>query len=353
MNTESIIASQALKQAKEALQRGRKQEARHWAQIAISLAPNMEEPWLILAAVANPRAGIAYLEQALNINPKNENTWAELERAYNGLLIKKTLTVSQESKTSPLQDERLIQTKPAIQKGRYISYAATLRRIAILAMFITAILAIWAGTSISVLAARRSRVSTPAGTQIQYWSQADLPKPTYTPSPTTPFTSTVSPTAPTTLTATLLPTYTAHASIVLPGETLVPIQGLAGGAKLIVVSIHEQHVYAYQGSTLVYSFAASTGRNNNTLTGTYHIRDKTPNGYDPDRNFWMPDWMGIYYVGSLEDGFHSLPLLANGQRLWADEIGTPITDGCVVLGIADAHALYSWAEVGTTVQIMP
>ncbi len=123
--------------------------------------------------------------------------------------------------------------------------------------------------------------------------------------------------------------------------------------KLIIVSINEQHLYAYQGSKLVFSFIVSTGGNNSTVAGTYHILDKIPNAYGWNWNFWMPDWMGIYYVGSLENGFHALPLLANGQRLWANEIGTPITYGCVVLGIADAQELYDWAEVGTTVQINP
>jgi lipoprotein-anchoring transpeptidase ErfK/SrfK len=359
MNKESIIATQALKQADEALKSGRKQEARHWAQIAVSLAPSMEEPWLILAKLANPRASIVYLEQALDINPKNENTWAELEQASSRLLNEKTPTATRESETSLIQDKGYIQRKPVFQKRRSISHATNFQRIAIFAIFVTAILAIWAGTGISVLAAMRSHDSTPAGTQILYWSQVDIPKPTDTASPAMPFTAspslspTLRPTAPPALTGTLLPTVTAHASTTLPVEKPVSTQAPAVGAKLILVIIHEQHAYAYQGSTLVYSFAASTGSHNNTLTGTYHILDKIPNAYDPDRNFWMPDWMGIYYVGSLEDGFHSLPLLANGQRLWADNIGTPVTDGCIVLGIADAHTLYIWAEVGTTVQIVP
>ena len=89
------------------------------------------------------------------------------------------------------------------------------------------------------------------------------------------------------------------------------------------------------------------------MAGTYHILDKIPDPYGADWNFWMPDWMGIYYVGNLENGFHALPLLANGQRLWGDEIGTPVSYGCVVLGIADAQTLYDWADVGTVVQINP
>jgi hypothetical protein len=48
-------ASQALKQAYDALQRGDKHAARYWAQVTAALVPGMEDPWLILAAVASPR----------------------------------------------------------------------------------------------------------------------------------------------------------------------------------------------------------------------------------------------------------------------------------------------------------
>ena len=65
-------ASQALKQANEALQRGDKHAARYWAQVTAALVPGMEDPWLILAAVASPRASLAYLERALEINPNSQ-----------------------------------------------------------------------------------------------------------------------------------------------------------------------------------------------------------------------------------------------------------------------------------------
>ena len=127
----------------------------------------------------------------------------------------------------------------------------------------------------------------------------------------------------------------------------------SGGEKRIVVNLSEQTLVAYQGSTMVFSFVVSTGANNGTRTGTFSILDKIPKAYGVDWNFWMPDWMGIYYAGSYEDGIHSLPLLSNGQRLWGDTLGTPVTYGCVVLGIRESRMLYDWAEVGTIVQINP
>jgi uncharacterized membrane-anchored protein len=56
----------------EALRQGDKRAARRWAERAASLAPESEEPWLLLAAVARPGSNIQYLERALKINPGSE-----------------------------------------------------------------------------------------------------------------------------------------------------------------------------------------------------------------------------------------------------------------------------------------
>jgi multiple sugar transport system permease protein len=81
MTRNYIPASQALKQAYAALQSGDKHAARYWAQITLSMVPNMEDPWLILAAVAKPRASLAYLQRALEINPRSPRALAGLEWA--------------------------------------------------------------------------------------------------------------------------------------------------------------------------------------------------------------------------------------------------------------------------------
>ena len=355
MNKKFVSVSQVLQQAKEALERGEKHEARYWAQIAVSLAPNMEEPWLTLAAVANTHASIAYLERALAINPRSERVQKELASARRRQLNEEMPPITREVEIPPSQMDEYTQPKPVILKGRRSFYISTPLRLLILALLlITASAYLWAGSSFSALAAAHNRTDTSSqDSQLHYWSQAYLAKPTYTPASTASFIPTLSPTpsptAASSFTANPFPTITSQSS-----DRPLQRQGSAeSGEKLIVVSIHEQHLYAYQGSKLIYNFVVSTGSNNSTVAGTYHILDKIPDPYGADWNFWMPDWMGIYYVGDLENGFHALPLLANGQRLWGDEIGTPVSYGCIVLGIADAQTLYNWAEVGTTVQINP
>jgi lipoprotein-anchoring transpeptidase ErfK/SrfK len=123
------------------------------------------------------------------------------------------------------------------------------------------------------------------------------------------------------------------------------------GNKRILVDISEQHMYVYEGDVLVYSFVASTGMHNATRVGTFSVLDKIPNAYGATWNIWMPNWLGIYYAGSMENGIHALPILPNGATLWAGYLGVPISYGCVVLGTYEAQLLYDWADVGTPVEI--
>ncbi len=72
----------ALQNARQALRNGDRRAARHYSEQAAAFAPDTEDPWLLLAALASPRASIAYLEQALRANPASKRAkkgliWAE------------------------------------------------------------------------------------------------------------------------------------------------------------------------------------------------------------------------------------------------------------------------------------
>jgi LysM repeat protein len=126
------------------------------------------------------------------------------------------------------------------------------------------------------------------------------------------------------------------------------------GTKWIVVDLSEQHLYAYQGEQLLYSFVASSGAAPTyTRTGEFRVQSKIPNAYGASWNIWMPHWLGIYWAGGSENGIHALPILPSGQTLWAGYLGTPISYGCIVLGTYEAKLLYDWAEIGTPVTIEP
>jgi LysM repeat protein len=137
-----------------------------------------------------------------------------------------------------------------------------------------------------------------------------------------------------------------------PAEPAAAVSRGWQGGKRILVDISEQHLYAYEGDRLIYSFVASTGRAPSyTRTGEFYVQSKIPNAYGSAWNIWMPHWLGIYWAGSTENGIHALPILPNGNTLWAGYLGTPISYGCVVLGSYEASLLYQWADIGTPVSI--
>jgi lipoprotein-anchoring transpeptidase ErfK/SrfK len=193
----------------------------------------------------------------------------------------------------------------------------------------------------------------------QLWVQVEIAKPTYTPSPT--LAPTFMPSTTLSPTETQNPTFmpgAIYAEIVpdtpspeYAAQQTVLVTPSYGGSKFILISISEQHLYTYEGDTLVYSFVASTGMNNATSAGTFSVLDKIPNAYGATWDIWMPNWLGIYWAGSMENGIHALPILPNGSQLWAGFLGRPISYGCIVLGEYEAQLLYDWAELGTPVEI--
>jgi lipoprotein-anchoring transpeptidase ErfK/SrfK len=194
--------------------------------------------------------------------------------------------------------------------------------------------------------------ASPTPTHENLWAFVNLSKPTYTPTDMPTVTPTVTETPGVmdmqVMADTAVPIIPTHAPADVQQAQSAPVYS---GAKYILVDISQQHMYVYEGDTLVYSFVASTGMNNATAVGNFAVQDKIPNAYGGTWNIWMPNWLGIYYAGGLENGIHALPILPNGATLWAGFLGRPISYGCVVLGSYEAKLLYDWADVGTPVEI--
>jgi len=128
--------------------------------------------------------------------------------------------------------------------------------------------------------------------------------------------------------------------------------GASSGQKRILIDLAEQHLYAFAGEELVYSFVCSSGRAPYyTRRGDFQVQSKIPNAYGATWDIWMPHWLGIYWAGSTENGIHALPIMSNGQTLWEGYLGSPVSYGCIVLATEDAAKLYGWAEIGTGVSI--
>ena len=140
--------------------------------------------------------------------------------------------------------------------------------------------------------------------------------------------------------------------IIIPSQDiLTPHMPVPG--KRIVVNIDEQRVRVYENGVLLYDWPTSTGiATSPTHRGTFQVLSKTEKAYASQWDLWMPFFIAVYPAGGgVENGFHELPILANGQRLWAGSLGRPASFGCIILGIPEAETLYTWAEVGVVVVI--
>jgi lipoprotein-anchoring transpeptidase ErfK/SrfK len=70
----------------------------------------------------------------------------------------------------------------------------------------------------------------------------------------------------------------------------------------------------------------------------------------------MPNFMGIYQPApnvEFMNGFHGFPTRDGANLLWTNNLGTPVTYGCILLSNENAAQLYEWAEQGVIVEILP
>jgi tetratricopeptide (TPR) repeat protein len=122
--------------------------------------------------------------------------------------------------------------------------------------------------------------------------------------------------------------------------------------KRIEIDISKQRFYAYEGDKLVYNFPTSTGLpGRDTATGRYEVLSKIPMAYSSIWRLKMPYWLGIYYVGRIENGIHALPIRPDGTVMWGGLLGQRASYGCVILSTQAARTIYNWAEIGTKVHI--
>jgi lipoprotein-anchoring transpeptidase ErfK/SrfK len=115
------------------------------------------------------------------------------------------------------------------------------------------------------------------------------------------------------------------------------------GERWIDVDLTNQMVYAYEGEAVVNSFLVSTGTwLTPTVTGKHKIyvkvrvQDMRGPGYHLRDVPYVMFFHGDY-------GLHG--------TYWHNNFGTPMSRGCVNLTIDDAAWLFSWASVGTVVNV--
>jgi len=398
MNDRFVESREALSYAREALKNGAMAEARQWAERSAELAPQSEDPWLILAAVASPGESLDYIRKALALNPDSPRAKKGMEWAL------QRLGETPKSKVSP-QNENQAEVKPEAQQSKDKEKSAgkknPKKRSVLLPVllglmgFAVLAFAAWSAVTSPALASILSLASAPAQpVERQPFAQVDIAKPSVanTPVALQPVEQAVIPTAtalptatattkaevvivpPTdvpTLEASAIPTNTSvvEAATSTPEATSVPGVLVAeivadtptpefaatavvadiplgvgnGGEHWIDVDLSQQRVYAYEGDVVVNSFVVSTGTwQTPTVTGSYKIWIKLRSTTMSGPGYYLTDvpYTMYFYKGY---GLHG--------TYWHNNFGTPMSHGCVNLATPDAEWLYNFSSVGTVVNV--
>lgn len=119
--------------------------------------------------------------------------------------------------------------------------------------------------------------------------------------------------------------------------------------KRIEVNTKTQKLSYFLSNVKLGEFTVSTGKASMpTPKGTFTVDYKNPKAWSPAYGLWMPYWMSLYHG---KFGLHELPEWPNGYKEGQDHLGTPVSHGCIRLGVGDAKTLYEWTLLGTSVLI--
>ena len=396
MNTESLQAQKALQNARDALRNGDRSTARRWAEQAAKLAPQLEDPWLILAAVASPRASVSFIQRALQINPDSPRARKGMQWALKRLQeVPPGSGGKAPSEQEKLEDTKQVKTakRSAVPKkaARTPVFPILIFALGCLAVMVAA----WTASTSPALASILSGVSQPQEVvHPKVWAQVEIAKPVSAvpdsmvelvePAPTSP---PPTPTVPEpTLEPTLEPTIAPPTATSEPEqgqespptpafeETAIPAGSLAleivedtpvptaqptaenasstskpqnqpvgNGERWIEVNLTEQRVYAWEGDALANSFLVSTGTwATPTVTGTFKIWNKTRIQAMSGPGYYLPNVPFVMYFYK-DYGFHG--------TYWHNNFGTPMSHGCVNMRTTDANWVFDLANVGTWVII--
>lgn len=132
-------------------------------------------------------------------------------------------------------------------------------------------------------------------------------------------------------------------------DTMKNVLGAStGDNKHIYVDLTSQHLYAYDGNTLVYSFPVSTGKWHPTPTGDFRIwiwlRYTRMTGGDPAKGTYydLPNVPYVMYFSNAQvpkyDGY------SLHGAYWHNNFGHPMSHGCVNLPVPASQQIYYWTN---------
>lgn len=120
--------------------------------------------------------------------------------------------------------------------------------------------------------------------------------------------------------------------------------------KYIDINLTAQVMGIFENGRMLDDYMVSSGKPGmSTPKGETQIYNKAPRAWSAEYGLYMPYWMAMASDGKF--GIHELPEWPGGYKEGAAHLGTPVSHGCVRLGVGAAKRVYEWADIGTPVVI--
>lgn len=120
--------------------------------------------------------------------------------------------------------------------------------------------------------------------------------------------------------------------------------------KYIDINLATQVMTLFENGSVLDSYIISSGkRGMETPRGEFAVQNKADRPWSKKYSLYMPYWQAITPDGQY--GIHELPEWPGGYKEGANHLGTPVSHGCVRLGVGAAERVYAWSDIGTPIII--
>lgn len=135
-----------------------------------------------------------------------------------------------------------------------------------------------------------------------------------------------------------------------------PLEGAppkSGEGRRVVFSEAEQRVWLVdEDDEVIRSYLVSGSVYDNLDPGTYEVYSRSEQAYGIDDSGTMK-WFVRFTTGdNAAIGFHDIPVDGGAPVQTEDELGSPLSHGCIRQKESDAIALWEFAPIGTTVVVV-
>jgi hypothetical protein len=134
-----------------------------------------------------------------------------------------------------------------------------------------------------------------------------------------------------------------------------PIPAGTGAGKRIVFDLSEQRVWLVDlDDQIVRTYLGSGSRYDNLRAGHFDVYSRSRYALSYDYAETMQYMVRFDHGDTSPLGFHTIPVDDNGHPIQTvEQLGTPLSAGCIRQAVPDAKALWRFAPIGTDVWIVP